>query len=186
MFADQFAIKLDDILTSLENAEFKKCTKCGIEKLVNKENFYRNKKMKFGFNSKCKICENAQIADYRKNNREKVLKSLKNYQGKHLEDKKSYRKSLEGKLSEYKNGAKRRKLNFGLTLQQFTLFWQQPCFYCGVAIETVGIDRIVSEKGYTVENCVSCCETCNRMKLNLNLDLFIAKCKIISDKHFKT
>jgi len=35
-----------------------------------------------------------------------------------------------------------------------------------------GIDRVDSSLGYAVENCVSCCKTCNRMKMALPLSSF--------------
>lgn len=37
--------------------------------------------------------------------------------------------------------------------------------------------------GYTLENCVPCCGICNKMKMNLDFDTFIEKCKLISNKH---
>jgi 5-methylcytosine-specific restriction endonuclease McrA len=36
-----------------------------------------------------------------------------------------------------------------------------------------GIDRIDSNKGYTMDNCVSCCWTCNRMKGNMTQQNFL-------------
>ena len=36
----------------------------------------------------------------------------------------------------------------------------------GATITRNGIDRVDSSKGYTQENVVTCCETCNRMKLD--------------------
>lgn len=35
-----------------------------------------------------------------------------------------------------------------------------------------GIDRINSKKGYTLDNTVSCCSTCNTAKLNMSLEDF--------------
>jgi hypothetical protein len=50
----------------------------------------------------------------------------------------------------------------------------KPCTYCGKynELEVVGIDRINSEKGYTPENCTSCCEDCNRAKGTLSYEEF--------------
>ena len=49
----------------------------------------------------------------------------------------------------------------------------QPCYYCGgvsqrVAGEYNGIDRLDNELGYTLDNIVACCGTCNRMKFQMN------------------
>jgi hypothetical protein len=35
-----------------------------------------------------------------------------------------------------------------------------------------GIDRVDNKKGYTEENCVSCCGLCNRMKMKMGLSDF--------------
>lgn len=51
-------------------------------------------------------------------------------------------------------------------------FWQKPCFYGPHPIETIGLDRIDSTKGYTMDNLVSCCETCNRAKRHMSLAEF--------------
>ena len=37
----------------------------------------------------------------------------------------------------------------------------------------VGIDRKDSSKGYTLENCVSCCDICNRMKMQMSENTFL-------------
>lgn len=42
-------------------------------------------------------------------------------------------------------------------------------------INTNGIDRIDSSKGYTLDNCVPCCKKCNIMKLDSSKDDFIAQ-----------
>ena len=36
-----------------------------------------------------------------------------------------------------------------------------------------GIDRIDNNKGYTKENCVPCCDICNRIKMDLPYNVFI-------------
>ena len=43
-----------------------------------------------------------------------------------------------------------------------------------------GIDRINSQKSYTISNCVSCCKTCNVMKLNFSVEDFLEKCITIT------
>ena len=80
------------------------------------------------------------------------------------ERKKQYQQTLSGKFQSYKINAKRRKIVFELTIDEFGLYWQQPCFFCGDDITTIGIDRVDNTKGYIVENIVSCCKICNRMK----------------------
>jgi predicted Zn-ribbon and HTH transcriptional regulator len=82
-----------------------------------------------------------------------------------MEYEENYRKNLNGKWQQYKNNAKKRNLAFNLTLHEFGEYWQEPCSYCGSGIETIGVDRVDSSLGYTVENTVSCCFTCNEMKM---------------------
>ena len=40
-----------------------------------------------------------------------------------------------------------------------------------------GIDRINSDKGYTIDNCVPCCAQCNHMKLDYTTEEFLTKIK---------
>lgn len=36
-----------------------------------------------------------------------------------------------------------------------------------------GIDRVDNQYGYTPENCVPCCETCNHMKCKMDVSNFL-------------
>lgn len=80
-------------------------------------------------------------------------------------------------LRSYSYGAKKRNYNFCLTKQEVLNFVTQPCHYCGYLPDIEkndnsaiygdffnGIDRKNSNKGYSVENCVPCCSTCNTAK----------------------
>jgi len=40
-------------------------------------------------------------------------------------------------------------------------------------IKKNGIDRVNSDKGYLIDNCVSCCGLCNKMKQDIDVTLFI-------------
>ena len=42
-----------------------------------------------------------------------------------------------------------------------------------------GVDRINSSDGYIADNCVPCCETCNRMKMDHDLHDFLEHVKKI-------
>lgn len=70
-------------------------------------------------------------------------------------------------------------MEWNLTFDEFLLFWEQPCTYCGSVIDTVGIDRIDSQKGYNKHNCVPCCEICNEMKLDYAVADWMAQMKRI-------
>ncbi len=172
----------------------KTCTKCKEEK--SKSEFYKDGRRKDGLRPWCKDCcwkasaasEVTKRETRRKFRESKHGKSVaavnkrKVYQEnkeKILTQNASWRRSKRGGLASYKRGANQRNIGWGLTDEQFFKFWQQYCTYCGEEIETIGIDRVDSSKGYTVENTVSCCSTCNKMKLNLTQEEFLGKVKQI-------
>ncbi len=96
--------------------------------------------------------------------------------------KKNWRQSSRYKYGEIKKGAKKRELNFQITYQEYvSVYWQQTCFYCPET-NTKGIDRIDSSKGYTLDNCVPCCFTCNQMKSDYDFNEFINHINRISAK----
>lgn len=92
---------------------------------------------------------------------------------------KDYRNSMNGRWQMYKNNAHKRDIPFNLTIEQLAEFWQQPCGYCGSEIETVGIDRIDSSKGYEEGNLISCCGRCNEMKMDATTEAWVAHMKKI-------
>lgn len=82
---------------------------------------------------------------------------------------------------EYKRNAIKRKIEFGLSFEQFNKLITQDCHYCGQEPVSSdrwdkmehkgqpklcynGIDRIDSNAGYTETNAVACCSKCNLMK----------------------
>jgi hypothetical protein len=173
--------------------ETKKCNKCDLEKP--KTEFFKSPRNKDGCRSSCKVCENKankareqkyrENGDYRKeyfaSNEYKTIKQLyyeKNTE-KVLKSNAAWRQTFKGRLLSYKRAAKKRNIDWLLTDEEFNSFWQKPCSYCGDEIETIGIDRLNSDEGYYLENCVSCCSTCNKMKMDLNKELFIDKIKQI-------
>lgn len=85
-------------------------------------------------------------------------------------------------FNSYVRGAKDRDISFKLTEQDVYNIIKQNCFYCGEDPEPDsnnyirnGIDRLNPQKGYTLDNCVPCCATCNRMKSNMSLNSFYNK-----------
>lgn len=104
----------------------------------------------------------------------------------------------------YTNNAKQRGLTFSLDTEQFRRIASADCFYCGaqpikhycsrrneisgdIPYCGNGIDRFNNRAGYSNENCVACCETCNKMKLTMQGEDFIAHIKRIASLiHGKT
>ena len=107
------------------------------------------------------------------------------------EQRKKYRKSLNARYKKYELGAKKRKLAFELSKEEFDEITKRPCFYCeefsdecnGVPYN--GVDRIDSSEGYIRNNCVPCCEMCNRMKLDYDLYEWLKHIKKIADTLFE-
>lgn len=101
--------------------------------------------------------------------------------------------AMNGFYATYKRNAKKRNLYFDLTKEQFRTLTAQACTYCGEVPNRErlysryfyggfvgnGIDRVDSLKGYTIENCVSCCFTCNRMKGKLPKQVFLTQVRKI-------
>lgn len=85
----------------------------------------------------------------------------------------------------YMKSAVKRAIPFHLSIDEFTSYWQKPCYYCSSAITTIGLDRYNSELGYVSGNIVPCCTECNLMKRKLHGSIFIDLCRKISD-NFKT
>lgn len=80
-----------------------------------------------------------------------------------------------------KVSAKQRGLYFDLSYEEFLQFKGTVCSYCGDSLDCIRLDRIDSNLGYRLDNVVSCCWTCNKMKLDLPKDFFLKHCeKIIS------
>ena len=139
------------------------CTLCGIEKsmfdfgAVNRRREYPC----------CKECSEKRIKEYSKTYRKKYVITPNSRYG-------TYRRSVE-------------KTNriFNLTFEEFMLFWQKPCSYCGDNIKTIGLDRVDNTKGYELENIVPCCTMCNRMKNSHTKERFLNQVTKIAE-HLKT
>lgn len=87
-------------------------------------------------------------------------------------------------LAAYKASAKKRKLPFSLTMDEFERLTKQNCFYCEMEPKLIrkntrhkrlprlrddtyiynGIDRVDNTIGYTIKNTVTCCKMCNYSK----------------------
>jgi predicted SprT family Zn-dependent metalloprotease len=83
----------------------------------------------------------------------------------------------------YKRGALRRGHAWALTRDQVIPLITATCHYCGTPPATVkptrqgpflwnGIDRLHNDQGYTPENSVTCCRTCNIAKNTMSIEEF--------------
>ncbi len=86
----------------------------------------------------------------------------------------------------YQGRAKEKQIAFDLEYELFIHFVKLPCVYCGFDEGTVGLDRIDSSVGYTVDNVVPCCKVCNYMKLDHSVeDWFSAMRDILIEQGYE-
>lgn len=116
--------------------QIKICSKCKTEKSF--EEFHSCNKTKSGCSAECIQCFSAR--------------RIKNY------------KSPRGRYNSYKAGAKKRRKEWNITYSQFKKYWNKSCYYCGIKINTIGLDRIDNNMDYFIDNIVSCCSDCNSAK----------------------
>ena len=75
----------------------------------------------------------------------------------------------------YVNNCKRKKISFNLKLSQIINISSMNCYYCGEPPRNIkwrryfcfiyqGIDRMNNKKGYSIDNVVPCCLSCNSIK----------------------
>jgi len=89
--------------------------------------------------------------------------------------------SLNRLFYSYKKRANLKGLEFELTKEYFKNIITEKCYYCGRSPKTIyirkymnggttfnGIDRIDNLKGYTQDNIVTCCSTCNYAKRSMS------------------
>lgn len=82
-------------------------------------------------------------------------------------------KKLRNRFGMYISNAKKRKISFELTKEEFSILITSPCSYCG-SNEKIGVDRENNTLGYSFQNSVSCCETCNYGKRTMTKERFLA------------
>ena len=79
----------------------------------------------------------------------------------------SYSRTPKCRFKQIRNAAKRRNLEFTLTLEDVEQLLNLPCFYCrepkNMEVGT-GIDRKNNNLGYVPGNVVPCCRICNVAK----------------------
>ena len=138
------------------DGETKKCSKCKVVKLTTE--FGKDRTRKSGLHYYCKPCQSSY----------KTPEKLS-----------AWRKTPSGRYSEKRKDAKKRGLDFKLTLEDFHDFYKTPCHYCGDDIGSVHLDRKDSSKGYVIDNVVSCCHRCNIHKSVKSYEEFlkVLECK---------
>lgn len=93
--------------------------------------------------------------------------------------------ALNALLATYRGTAARRGIAWSLPRAEFLRLVSSNCYYCGIEPHQVftrsphqfiynGVDRVDSQKGYDVSNCVPCCGQCNVAKIDRDASDFLA------------
>lgn len=90
---------------------------------------------------------------------------------------------INKRLSAIKSSAKQRNIDFNLKPSDVIPYYKKKCYYCNGSVKNINLDRIENDKGYISDNIVSCCLTCNKMKLEQVQHDFINMCKKIALNH---
>ena len=110
---------------------------------------------------------NAQCAkQWRKNNQDKVQINNQNKIN-----------NINLQYGVYSRCAGDKNLDFTISQEEFNKLVKESCHYCNIIQERGfnGVDRLDSNAGYVLDNCVSCCKTCNFMKCSLPVDVFLKR-----------
>jgi hypothetical protein len=140
----------------------KSCSKCGVEKIIT-DFPWRNKsggrKIR---NAQCASC----VREYRRSyttsdkGRESARKSYKKH-GVYWSKNRIYHVS--------KAVAKKRKMVFTLSVDEYFNVRSLPCHYCQNVLRDdankgIGLDRIDNSRGYEIDNVLPCCGFCNTIR----------------------
>lgn len=183
------------------------CTKCKTQKTINNVigktiNTYKvlefsHKKNTLNFyKCECVKCKNISIVNRTLIENNKSCKFCRKHGSEATEQ-----AQINFIVDQYKRGAKQRNLEYDLTEEQFKTLISNNCYYCNSepkpkkyrnsktktkTISYNGIDRINSNIGYNLVNCVSCCEMCNRMKMAYSQKDFLDQVKKIYNNFEKS
>ena len=161
------------------------------ERIENKKEWKENNYEKVAvtwMNHRSKLIDENQ-EEYLKKQAENMKKWRQNNPEKVAEINKKRLENIKYCFTEYKNKTKRYDYDFELSLEQFEELVKQPCKYCNCIQDKGfnGIDRVDSMGGYTLNNVVSCCFICNRMKGALDNITFIKRIEhILSQNSYIT
>jgi len=180
------------------------CIKCNVTKPLDRFSFRET-----NFRNECKDCinnkklyknyrekkRNEDEEAYIKHNTEVHRKWIEKNKEKHTAKYRFYSKTFNRVVSNILNKIKQRHSleNEETIIEMIKNLIVQPCIYCNkeaiiddiennIKGDYLGIDRIDSTKEYTLDNCVSCCSTCNMIKKTMDTGSFLRKsCEIYNN-----
>jgi hypothetical protein len=148
-----------------------KCLRCNTSSYMRSDRFTGTQKL-----NTCRNCrqENAILTSKKRATPESVYSSL---------------------YAHYKKGAITRSITFLISLEEFKNIIAKNCYYCGsepklsgtskrynkthIQVKHNGVDRVDNSMGYTLDNCVPCCNFCNHMKRDYSKVDFLSHIKKI-------
>lgn len=132
----------------------KTCINCKVVKPLS--DFYKACKGALKTQTYCKICQNERTKKWRNNNKQHV-----NAWAKTASKKEKYRFKTAIRAS------KRRGYEWHISENDYLQLIKLPCYYCNNHLSVPaasGLDRLNNEKHYTIDNVVTCCALCNKIK----------------------
>lgn len=167
----------------------KTCTTCLIPKPL--EQYWTLATGAHQKRARCIPCTQMSKQEYRAANKARLnKKSLDYYYANkdHLAIKeKEYNESPNGRFKRFLKEARREKHNVTLTQEEFSVLMKKPCFYCQKPLPKTGrcLDRIDSNKEYTIDNVAPCCHVCNIMKNDSSQTEFFNQIELIFKAYSK-
>ncbi len=144
-------VKIEDLMPTSKVRVLVKCEDCAKERFIEYDSIAYRKNSQFLKTGEtlCSVCANTRMSG---------------------ENSGAY-KHGSVRYPEYRCNARKRNINFNITVEEFKAIVAQDCHYCGGSSKDYnlksrgnGIDRKDSNIGYTIENCVPCCSFCNFIK----------------------
>lgn len=114
------------------------------------------------------LCHNHWTQDWRRRNPERDKQIAKKWRDTHREQERERQKTPKRRYDAAKGRAKYKNKAFSLTYEQYAALIILPCHYCdgklGMVTTSTGLDRIDNSKGYSIDNVLPCCTSCNRTR----------------------
>lgn len=175
------------------------CSECGKVKTLGTDFILKTGRL--GASSICKECYNKR--GYHKTYRAKrraedlygylernaaVMRDWRERNAEHCKEyMKKYNSGVERKWEWYKNRAAKEQLPLDEAHKdEIKEFFLSLCTYCAREpdlYDVNGLDRIDNTKGYTIDNIVACCKSCNMMKRTASVADFLAVASRIAEFH---
>lgn len=112
--------------------------------------------------------EENKLKEYQKRYKKDHAEEIKKYQYDYQRTYKVRNKEIRNGCARLKRHAKKIDKECKLTCAQYGNKIKKPCYYCGG--DGFVLDRLNSDIGYILENVISCCERCNKLRKFFNIE----------------